>query len=425
MLLWLLSCTANDDDTSVEPVYPDIPTAQCGADHDWVDLNQTGKVLATNALNELSLEREGVGSLLSVAGLEGVEPVYGVDVEQVRYSSQDRGALIEASGLVVTPRADGEFPLLVWLHPTAGFSPDCGPSGRGLEGAAFPMLYASLGYVVVAPDYVGMNGWAEPSSPDLHPYIAAEPTAVASLDAARAALDMGAPADPSRTVFYGVSEGGFAALVSDQYAAALAPELTPVAVLAIVPPTDITALAVRGTGEFSDTTGGLAAVVATQQQWYGAPSLESVLQPAYAEGLQELLGEACTGFELGDPQAVEDLFTPEFIDAWQNDGGVEPWDCIWEENSPRTSPVRGASTAPIVLVTGQDDDLAWTPPVRDTVPEYCAAGRDVLYRECEGADHVSAAVDTLVWQIDTLEGLMSGAIDADCVVSEPEPCSTD
>ncbi len=421
MLFLLVACNRGDE--AVEPRFPDIPTASCGADHDWVDLNETGLVLETDHDRDLSMALGGVQALIDAAGLE-VEASHGVEVYLVRYTTQDRGELIEASAIVATPDAAGDYPLLVWTHPTAGFSPECGPTNRGLEGAIFPMLFASLGYAVVAPDYVGMNGWADPSSSDLHPYVVAEPTAVATLDSARAllAMELEARADPSRTVFYGVSEGGYAALVSDHYAAALAPELSPRVVMAIVPATDVTALGERGTGTFSDTTGGIAAAMATMQQWYQTPPLSEVLQPLYAESLQETMSSGCAGFDAGDPEVVEDIYTAEFVDSVQDGTPMEPWGCIWEQTSPVSMPVRGSSEATLVLVTGEEDDLAWTPPVRDAVGLYCDEGREVLYRECEGLGHVEAAVETLPWQIETLSGLLSGALAGDCVLSAPEPC---
>jgi dienelactone hydrolase len=409
---------------------PAIPTASCGALHEWVPIDQTGEPLMTVKDTTLSMTAEGLSTLVEAFELNGISPRFDVTVYQSRYTSQDRGQVIEGSGWFAHPNETDTYPLMIWMHPTAGFTPDCGPSARGIEGAVFAMLFASLGYVVAAPDYVGMNGWAEPSSADLHPYITAEPTAVASLDSARALLiaaeDKGwsARPDPSRTVLYGASEGGFAALVADRYAAALAPEITPAVVMASVPPTDLRELAFRGTNILGETSSGLAAIVTTMDQWYGTDAIETVLQPDFAQAVEDLLGSTCYDFSAGDPQALEEIFQPSFIEAAQGRDweAVEPWGCILEENSPRTMPVQGNSEAVIALLTSDADDLAWSPPVHDTIVEWCNAGREVIHRQCAGLDHSTAGVVSVPWQMDTIAGLLDGSLSATCEVSAPEPC---
>ena len=429
----LFSCAEPAAPDAPDPVsmVPDIPTASCaGADHAWVPLDQTGQSLAAERDEDLSLTAAGLQLLLETFDIAGITPTFDVAVYQSRYSTQDRGAPIEASGWFAHPTTPGEYPLLLWMHPTAGFSPPCGPSARGIEGAIFPIVFASLGYVVAAPDYIGMNGWAEPSSPDLHPYIVAEPTAVASLDSARALLDeasrSGWPAqpDPSRTVLYGASEGGFAALVADRYAEALAPELTPAVVMAAVPPTDLLELAIRGTAELNDTTSGLAAILTTMRQWYDAPPLDDVLQPDFAANVEDLLEESCSDFSYGDPTTVTEIFQPAFVDALQAGDGpsLEPWQCILEESSPRRMPVQGHSDAVIALVTSEADDLTWAPPVHDDIVGWCDEGRQVVHKQCATLDHSSAGVATLPWQLETIAGLLDGTVVPECTVAPPEPC---
>ena len=424
------ACNAPEDEPLKPDYIPDIPTAGCGAEHEWVPLNQTGQPLLTQQDDTLSISAAGLLNLLETFELEGITPIHDVAVYQSRYTSQDRGEPIEASGWFVHPTKPGSYPLMIWMHPSAGFTPECGPSARGIEGAIFAMLFASLGYVVAAPDYVGMNGWAEPSSPDLHPYITAEPTAVASLDSARALLieaaeqEWVAQPDPTRTVLYGASEGGFAALVADRYAKELAPEITPVVVMAAVPPTDLRELAVRGTGVLSETSSGLAAILTTMAQWYDTPPLETVLQEDFATSVEQLLGSTCYDFSYGDPESVTEIFQPTFIDAVQDRrwDDIAPWGCILEENSPRTLPIQGDSDAVIGIATSNADDLAWTPPVHDTITEWCDAGRQVIHYECADLDHSAAGVATVPWQLDTIAGLLDGSVTPNCEVASPTVC---
>lgn len=48
------------------------------------------------------------------------------------------------------------------------------------------MTLASSGYVVVAPNYISLRAFGDPTG-FLHPYLVGQPTAIASLDAVRAA----------------------------------------------------------------------------------------------------------------------------------------------------------------------------------------------------------------------------------------------
>ena len=150
-----------------------------------------------------------------------MEYKYDVRVFRIRYTTQDRGKATEATGFVALPKVPEELSelrvdLLIYLHGTAGFSDGCAPSASILDPIAGAAL-ASFGHVVVAPDYLGMNGNGPPST-QLHPYVIAEPTAIASLDAARAARELlvavdqpGLLARPDVLVLGG-SQGGHAAL---------------------------------------------------------------------------------------------------------------------------------------------------------------------------------------------------------------------
>ena len=94
-----------------------------------------------------------ISLLLSNFGLQDVlTPQYDVQTYQIRYRTQNRGQEIETTGLVSLPvniDMTTKVPMLLWTHPTTGFSDSCAPSGQGLEGAAFPMLFASTGMIVM------------------------------------------------------------------------------------------------------------------------------------------------------------------------------------------------------------------------------------------------------------------------------------
>src|SRR5690606_3781338 len=97
------------------------------------------------------------------------------------------------------------------------------------ETRLFAALLASYGYVAVAPDYLGLKNYGDPTG-FLNPALVGQPTAVASIDAVRAALrlepeERGGLCVPASFVAVGGSQGGHAALWVDRLAPHYAREL--------------------------------------------------------------------------------------------------------------------------------------------------------------------------------------------------------
>lgn len=430
------SATAGDTAGTAGPVLPDLPTSGCDAPaYSWAPLDAVGQVVAHERDETFSLPASTIDSLLSAQGLGAYTPVpHGVSLHRVRYTTQDRGEVIEVTGYSAFPDLDepASVPVLLWTHPTLGFSDACSPTAVGLVGAAFPVLFASQGYVVAAPDYIGMNGWGAGSDRP-HPWAIAEPAALASLDMARATfalqeqLGLAATPDRDRIIAWGASQGGHAALFVDRYAAGYAPEVAPMAVVATIPPTDLTALSVRGVTEFSETTAALAGAAVATSRWYqGGVDLSEALQDPFSDLLPEAMDTLCEDFgQVADIAAISDVWRDEFVRAmragdWES---VQPWGCYMAESSIVTSPVPYASGAPVLLVTGEDDDLAWAPAARDDIEPMCAMGYEVQHVECAGADHVSAGVDSLPVQLAWIEARLRGEpVEGACRVTEAAAC---
>jgi acetyl esterase/lipase len=431
--------TAGGDSGSSDPgpVYPELPPSTCdGPAYAWAPLDEVGVVVAHERDDTFSLPAATIDSLLSAQGLEDYTPVpYGVSLHKVRYTTQDRGEIIEVTGYAAFPDVaePATLPMMLWTHPTMGFSDGCAPTAIGLVGAAFPVLFAAQGYVVAAPDYIGMNGWGAASDRP-HPWAVAEPTAIASLDMARATfalqqeLALPAAPDPERIVAWGASQGGHAALFVDRYAAGYAPEVAPMAVIATIPPTDLKALSVRGVSEFSATTAGLAGAAVAAARWYGGGAdLSDVLQDPFSDILPDAMDTLCEDFGqvAEDIDEVSDVWRDDFVDALLAGEfeSLDPWECYMDESSIVASPVPYASTAPVLLVTGETDDLAWAPAAKDDVQPMCDLGYTVQHVECAGADHVSAAVDSLSVQLGWIEARLRGEpVEGACEVTEPVEC---
>jgi len=101
---------------------------------------------------------------------------YALDYYKVLYTTLDVNGMPDtASGLMAVPQFAGNLPLLCYQHGTTDGKYDV-PSNIGV-GDAQTGLYASQGYLSIAPDYIGMG-----ESRGFHPYVHAATEASAGAD---------------------------------------------------------------------------------------------------------------------------------------------------------------------------------------------------------------------------------------------------
>jgi Secretory lipase len=242
---------------------PDVTSrmmrARCGADpYVWLDVPVLGDVLETlpraryakPALMLAVLKSIGDGKLKTQR-----RPQHPAKATVIRYQTQDKGVLVDATALVAQPDEAGTYPIMLLLHGAVGANDSCAPT-RGIvdaqlggvanETMQLASMFASFGYIVVFPDYLGMKSLGAPSKA-LHPYLVAEPTALASLDAVRAAKKLlrSSPVTPGELVVVGGSQGGHAAAFVSRYQPHYAPELPIKSSVWDVPPTDLVVHAER------------------------------------------------------------------------------------------------------------------------------------------------------------------------------------
>ena len=144
----------------------------------------------------------------------GVTPRYAVSSYRITYTTTDKnGAKLAASGLISVPlkAAGAASPVLGYQHATT-FHDDQAP-GNKVEAVEPPLVLASLGYIVVSPDYVGFGA----SKGQEHPYLTSAPTAHAVMDMLSAAQTWrrqnGVP-DNRQLFLAGYSEGGYATMAA-------------------------------------------------------------------------------------------------------------------------------------------------------------------------------------------------------------------
>lgn len=200
----LAACGGGSKDDEDAPA-PPVPTPQA-----------VGDLLSASKLVQIAPQDISAALAKDHSKVPEVVPRYAVTTYRLSYFTEDKdGALVRASGLVAVPqKAQGAAsPVISYQHATT-FQNANAPSLKP-EPAEPPVVLASLGYIVVAADYVG---FAE-SNDRPHPYLQARPTARAVLDMLAAAQTWRRQekvADTGQLYLVGYSEGGYATMAAQR-----------------------------------------------------------------------------------------------------------------------------------------------------------------------------------------------------------------
>jgi uncharacterized membrane protein HdeD (DUF308 family)/alpha-beta hydrolase superfamily lysophospholipase len=307
-----------------------------------------------------------------------------------------------ASGIVVVSKTmpAGPRPAIAWAHGTTGFVSKCAPSllAKGLEAGALPALEQVIarGWALVATDYVGLG----PSG--VHPYLIGEPEARSVLDAVRSAAQLDGIQLEKRTVVWGHSQGGGAALWVGIVAPRYAPDVNVVGIAALSPASEIPAIfdAVRDTpvGKIMG-----AYVVSAYAANYPDVHFDDYIAPE-----ARLLARRTAARALSGPEALVSILTS-----------------LGKESFYSRSPASGALgmrlaenvpaeriTAPLMIAQGLADQLVLSDLQARYVARLCASGQSLEYRTYAGFDHVGIvldvasplAADLVAWTQDRFDG---------------------
>ena len=294
LLLATLLLTGCGSGSKSDPV-PVVPSTARGA------LLQKPPTLVTTisapalllALNTLANQQ-----VLAVSGT----PLCDVAVHQIRYATVGgTNEATTASGALMVPvgtnaQCRGARPLVLYAHGTTterAFNMtelQNDPNGEALIVAA---LFASQGYIVVAPNYAGYDS----STLSYHPYLVAEQQSkdmIDALSAARSALPTdSAPTatDNGKLYITGYSQGGYVAMATQR-----AMQAAGMTVTASAPMSGPYAMAAFVDAEFAGRVGSGATVSAAllftgYQKTYGNvyASPADVFEDQYATGIESLL----------------------------------------------------------------------------------------------------------------------------------------
>lgn len=134
-------------------------------------------------------------------------------VHKVIYKTSLQGKNIKASGLVYLPKTAGNYPVMSFQNGTNTVNSDAPSESSGSDNWLMLQALASMGFIVVVPDYIGFGESANLP----HPYLHAESTTQSILDMLRAVNELTAEdkveAKPTKDLFiFGYSQGGWATM---------------------------------------------------------------------------------------------------------------------------------------------------------------------------------------------------------------------
>ena len=166
------------------------------------------KTLSVSDIEALGNNSKIIPPTMGGINLTHPSPFYGVTMYQLLYAIDEEIVSTPfASGLLMVPEStDGQaLPLLVYSHYTETNRAEV-PSFLNSDSTALAIYFGSQGYVVMAPDYLGLG-----DSPGFHPYFLAEGLQAAATGTLRAsvqALDQLEIDTNGQLFLTGYSEGG-------------------------------------------------------------------------------------------------------------------------------------------------------------------------------------------------------------------------
>ncbi|MEV4350403.1 alpha/beta fold hydrolase [Actinoplanes sp. NPDC049596] len=309
----------------------------------------------------------------------------------VKYVTTDvRGRRIQATGLVMTPRAKRTGDVVVWAHGTTGLADRCAPSTHPdvfwPEARAAVAELLSRGWTVAAPDYPGLG------TPQQHPYLIGGSEGRSIIDSVRAARRLN-PALGPRYAIAGHSQGGQGALFANQLAPAYDGDLQLRGTASIAPVSNVDLLAPQIPG----TPGQGYLVMGV----YGLNAVEPSFRPA--DVLAAPARQRAGVLESGCLTEILAAYAP-LTAAQLLNGGQLP--AAWVTKLAQyDNPGRSAPSASVLIVQGTADE-AVPAAVTDILVDQLDDYRPVRYDKLPGQTHdgaVFASTETVAdWIADRL-----------------------
>lgn len=311
----------------------------------------------------------------------------GVQAWRVQYwTTNGSGTRFAVTGIVAAPmEAIPPRPrrVIAWTHGAWGVAEKCAPSlSPNFFEYSAGMNAVRSGYVVVAPDYIGL------ASPTMHPFLVGPDTANAVLDAVRAAREIPGTAAGNSFAVWGESQGGHAALWTATAARSYAPDLTLVATAAAAPPTDLAANLREG----SDKNARALLMSFALHSWstlYGFP-LDGIANRANQGIIHRLAENNCVAFNK-KPKLGTILGILSVARATKNKdiARIEPFGSFARANSVDPARVPG----PLLIAQSSRDTIVAPAVTRKFAKAVCRRGTALRWIDMTG-DHGASAKDS-------------------------------
>lgn len=331
----------------------------------------------------------------------GVEVPGATALRMLYVSQRPDGTPAASSGMVFipdTPAPPEGRPIVAWAHGTLGMGDACAPSRSDNplgDTEAWLDQMLSLGWVVVATDYVGLG------TPGPELYLVGDAEARDVVNSVRAARNLPDSSAGDRYAVWGHSQGGHSALWTGHLGPRLAPELTLVGVAAAAPAAELTDIM----GAQWNTTIGWGIGPEVAVSW---PAADPALVPSQvlsAAGLQqyERIADKCTSNKgLLAELALRKASGQEFFSG--NPLNNELWAAYARAQTPPPYP----ADLPVFIAQGTADEVVLAWPNAVLQERWCEAGSDLTMLWMGGVGHMQAAIaagpSATQWIADRFEG---------------------
>lgn len=348
------------------------------------------------------------GTLLRTEPLSGRQIPEGSRLWRIFYATtfgDGRPATAVATVLAPAKPAPGASPVVMVFHGSAGIAQSCMPSLLTEQYSSVVPLWRealNLGWVFVTTDY-STAGRAD--SP--HEYYIGEGEARAGLDSVRAARQMRElTLDRERTVVWGYSQGGHAALWAGSVGPRYAPDVKLMGVVALAPSTDVRKSMALGAPDAPWDNWWLTFAYST---FYPDVKLEESIDSRALESVRRV----ATLCAIAPDPIVKEFGkfgdSPPLADLTKGALGKR-----MDENVPTA-----AIASPLLIAQGLSDDIIGPHVTDGYVQGRCAAGQRLDYWIFPGATHA-----TLVLGPNLYPPLMDWTRDRLAGKPQPKGCHT-
>jgi pimeloyl-ACP methyl ester carboxylesterase len=338
----LINFQACNNEDNIDPVFPTI--------------HERGEIVQSNSLGTMRVN--DIQQLLADGNMTNAFSLnYSVETISISYYTTDGfGKQIIASGALFIPLGRNNLSLVSIQHGTqtkddlvASVSPV--NSTEGIIG----LIMASIGYLVVVPDYPGFG-----VSNVMHPYIHAESLVPCVIDLMRACKSYSSQHQlilDGRIFLTGYSEGGYVTLVTQRKIELnYAQEFNLIAVAPMAGPYDLYGMmqTLFQTGQYNHTA-YIAFLLTAYNDIYGWNRLDDFFNAPYSSIVKNLFDGSKTFGEVVNqlPSTFSELMDSTFINNVRN-GNEHAFIEAMQENTL----LDWIPQAPINFFHGDEDDIS-------------------------------------------------------------------